>query len=101
MFTPVGLGAVVAGGVLGALHKKGLGVSPDQRDKVAAELAGGRAAVGVLVKNTLEAGAVTEKLAGMGARTDLITISDELDAAGLEVSAESAAVADRQTHARG
>lgn len=101
MFTPVGLGAVVAGGVLGALHKKGLGVSPDQREKVAAALAGGRAAVGVLVKNTLEAGAVTEKLAGMGATTDLITISDELDAAGLEVSAESSAVADRQEHARG
>jgi hypothetical protein len=101
IITPVGLGAVVAGGVIGALHKKGLGVSPDQRDTVAAELAGGRAAVGVLVKNTMEAGAVTEKLAGMGAKTGLITISDELDAAGLEVSAESAAVADRQEHARG
>jgi hypothetical protein len=100
MLTPVGLGAVVAGGVLGALHKKGLGVSPDQRDKVAAELQGGRAAVGVLVKTSLEAGAVTEKLKGMGATTDVITLSDELDSAGLEVGVESAAVNERQARNR-
>src|SRR4051794_33557815 len=49
MMTPVGLGAAVAGGALGALHRKKLGIQPEQQDEIAAQLSGGRAGVGVLV----------------------------------------------------
>ena len=48
LFTPIGLAAgVVGGGLLGALHHKGLGLDQGDRDRLGAELAGGNAAVGV------------------------------------------------------
>ena len=38
----------LAGGVLGGLHHKGLGIDSDERDEIASALTDGRAAVGVL-----------------------------------------------------
>ena len=43
----VGMGATT-GGVLGLLHHKGLGLSERDRERISAELATGKAAVGVL-----------------------------------------------------
>ena len=51
LITPLGLGVVIAGAGFGALHHKGLGLKGEDRDRIAAELAGGKAAVGVLVKD--------------------------------------------------
>jgi uncharacterized membrane protein len=49
LLTPVGLVAgVVGGGLIGALHHKGLGLSEQDRDRIATELKKGKAAVGVL-----------------------------------------------------
>jgi uncharacterized membrane protein len=49
LLTPVGLGVgLVGGGLLGALHHKGLGMSEDDRERLGHELTGGKAAVGVL-----------------------------------------------------
>ena len=49
LFTPVGLGVgLLGGGLLGALHHKGLGLDEADRERIGAELAGGKAAVGVL-----------------------------------------------------
>ena len=48
LFTPVGPAAgVIGGGALGALHHKGLGLDKADRDRIAAELGDGKAAVGV------------------------------------------------------
>ena len=46
---PTLLAGVIGGGLLGAFHHKGLGLKAEDRDRIAAELAGGKAAVGVLV----------------------------------------------------
>jgi hypothetical protein len=47
--TPVGVGAgLIGGGLLGALHQKSLGLDQTDRDRIGGELAGARAAVGVL-----------------------------------------------------
>jgi len=46
---PVGMTAGLAGGaILGALHHKGLGLQEADRDRIAKELEGGRAGIGVL-----------------------------------------------------
>jgi len=46
---PVGMTAGLAGGaLLGALHHKGLGLDAADRDRIAKELEGGKAAIGVL-----------------------------------------------------
>src|SRR4029078_376256 len=65
MLTPVGLGAAVAGGALAARHRKKLGIQPEQQQDIAARLAGGKAAVGVLVAED-QAPSVSEKLAELG-----------------------------------
>ena len=49
MATPPGLIAgVVGGGVLGAMHRKGLGLDAAARERLGRDLEGGKAAVGVL-----------------------------------------------------
>ena len=58
---PTLLAGVIGGGVLGALHHKGLGLKGADREKIAAHLAGGRAAVGILVKED-QAAAVSARL---------------------------------------
>lgn len=99
--TPVGLGAVVAGGVLGALRKKDLGVTEEQRQRIGAELANGRAAVGVLATSAYEAGLVNLKLKELGAVTDEVTVDDSIDSESARVGYAQSAVEDRQAQARG
>jgi hypothetical protein len=66
LLTPVGLAAgAVAGGTLGALHRKGLGITEQDRDRIAEELAGGKAAVGVLAKAE-QSPAIAEKMKELG-----------------------------------
>lgn len=48
LVTPVGLGAVLVGGGLGALHHKNVGLGKVDRDRIGSELEGGKAAAGVL-----------------------------------------------------
>ncbi len=76
MLTPVGLGAVVAGGALGALHRKKLGIKSEQQEDVAAQLAGGKAAVGVLVADD-QAPSVTEKLTDLGGTATTVDVPEE------------------------
>jgi hypothetical protein len=63
------LAGAVAGGVLGALHHKNLGLGGDDRDRLTAELANGKAAVGVLVAGG-EATEVSAKLTELGGQTE-------------------------------
>jgi hypothetical protein len=68
--------AVVGGGLLGALHHKGLGLDEHERERLGAELNDGKAAVGVLAQ-VGEAGAVSAKLTELGGSAQLHNITDE------------------------
>jgi uncharacterized membrane protein len=93
LITPVGLGAVVAGGVLGALHHKGLGLNAEDRERIAAELAGGKAAVGMLVKED-QSSSVLTRLTELGGTAEAHTVTEE----DIE-EAEAAAPADAEAEA--
>jgi len=88
------LGGAIGGGVLGALHHKGLGMSDADRDRLAADLKGGKAAVGVLAA-TLEAAAISAKLTELGGTAQVVNVSAdavaEADKVAPEVEAAEAA----------
>ena len=50
--TIIATNAPMIAGALGALHHKGLGLHTADRDRIAAELGGGKAAVGVPCSRT-------------------------------------------------
>ena len=76
IIAPVSLvGGVIGGGVLGALHHKGLGIESKERDRIAAELSDGKAAVGVLAAEI--AAVVSGKLAELGGAAEVLTVSEE------------------------
>jgi uncharacterized membrane protein len=91
---PTLLAGALAGGVLGGLHHKGLGVDSDERDMIAKALEDGRAAVGALVAAT-EAPLVSDKLTELGGEMHVLSPSDEavaeVDAVAPEVEAAEAA----------
>jgi hypothetical protein len=76
LVTPVGLGAALVGGGLGALHHKNLGLSEADRDRIGSELEGGKAAVGVLAPVS-ESGVVASKLTDLGGTTEAHDVADE------------------------
>ena len=57
------LAGAIGGGLIGALHHKGLGIDSDERERLSAALDNGQAAVGALVKFSVAAG-VMNKLTG-------------------------------------
>jgi hypothetical protein len=92
LLTPIGLVVgLVGGGLLGALHHKGLGIDPADRERIGSELQGGKAAVGVLAPVS-EAKFVADKLTELGGVAETHDISDE----HLE-EAHAAATADQAT----
>jgi len=92
LLTPVGLAAgIVGGAVLGALHHKGLGLSQAEQEKLSADLADGKAAVGVLASDE-EADAVSAKLAELGGDVEAHVVSDAaMDEAATVAAAPEAA----------
>ncbi|HEY4190969.1 MAG TPA: hypothetical protein VGM28_11125 [Candidatus Limnocylindrales bacterium] len=76
---PTLLAGVIGGGVLGALHHKGLGIKAADRERIAAHLAGGRAAVGILVRED-QAAAVSTRLTELGGTTESHPVDDEVEA---------------------
>jgi uncharacterized membrane protein len=91
---PTMLAGALAGGVLGALHHKGLGIDGAERDRIADALTNGRAAVGALVEES-QVTAVTLKLRELGGDVQVLRPSDdavaEVDAAASEVEAAEGA----------
>ena len=84
---PIGVGiGATAGGALGLLHHKGLGLSDRDRERISAELALGKAAVGVLV-DWDEGPSIDAKLTELGGLSEVHAFSDE----ALEEAAEVAA----------
>ena len=88
---PTLLAGVVAGGLAGALHRKGLGMDAAARDRLGEQLAGGKAAVGVLAPLD-EVKAITSILADMGGQTETHDLDDTaLEEADAVAAAEPAA----------
>ena len=84
---PIGVGiGATAGGALGLLHHKGLGLSDRDRERISAELALGKAGVGVLADFD-EAPSIDAKLTELGGRSEVHAFSDE----ALEEAAEAVA----------
>jgi uncharacterized membrane protein len=74
---PVGAGVgVAAGGLLGALHHKGLGLDHEDQARISKQLEGGHAAVGVLTAQD-DWSAVSDYLAGQGGKTETYEAPDE------------------------
>src|SRR3954451_18602542 len=74
---PVGVGVgLVGGGLIGALHHKGLGLDDDDQARISTELQGGRAAVGVLTEAD-EAAAVSDYLTQRGGKSETHEAPDE------------------------
>ena len=75
LLTPVGLAAgVVGGAVVGALHHKGLGLSPESSQALADDLRDGKAAVGVLVHNDAESAEVSARLVELGGSPEAVPV---------------------------
>lgn len=89
---PIGpvLAVPVLGGIIGSLYRPGLGLDRQERERIAAELAGGKAAVGVLVKHEEEATAVSAKLAELRGAPETHEVSDEAEAAAEQAAEEAA-----------
>jgi hypothetical protein len=77
LVSPVGLAAgLIGGGLLGGLHHKNLGLDEADRDRIAGELKGGKAAVGVLAPVS-ESTAVAGKLTDLGGTAETHSVADE------------------------
>ena len=88
---PTLIAGVVGGAVVGAFHHKGLGLNAGDRDRLASQLADGKAAVGVLVRED-QAAAVSDVLASLGGQAETHEIPDEaLDEAEAAAPAVEAA----------
>jgi Protein of unknown function (DUF1269) len=73
---PTLIAGALAGGALGALHHKGLGIDSAERDRIADELGNGRAAVGALLEES-QVTAVTLKLRELGGDVQVLRPSDD------------------------
>jgi uncharacterized membrane protein len=67
---------LVGGGALGVLHRKGLGMSDKDRERITAKLYDGKAAVGVLAKPD-EAKLIAAKLVELGGEPEVHAVADE------------------------
>ncbi len=96
LLTPIGLVVgLVGGGLLGALHHKGLGIDPADRDRIGSELQGGKAAVGVLAPVS-EAKFVADKLTELGGIAETHDVSDaDLDEAHAAAADQPSASTDQ------
>ena len=75
---PIGIGvAATGGGLMGLLHHKGLGLDDSDRERIGAELANGKAAVGVLVEFGEHATGIEASLTDLGGVSEVHSVSDE------------------------
>ncbi|HZL74281.1 MAG TPA: hypothetical protein VFB83_02815 [Propionibacteriaceae bacterium] len=87
---------IIGGGILGALHHKGLGLDKADRDRIAAELGDGKAAVGVLAPAD-EALAVMVGLTASGGAGESHEVADEDLEEAHAAAATDRLLADRKT----
>jgi uncharacterized membrane protein len=97
---PTLLAGIVGGAVIGHFHHKGLGLTDEDRERIAAELAGGKAAVGVLVEGGDEPWMASSMLKLFGGEVEAHDVSDEaLEAVAAAAPAAPAAPAATETPA--
>jgi uncharacterized membrane protein len=88
---PGAIAGAVAGGAVGSLSRKGLGVSDEELQQLAEELEGGRAALLVMCDEA-EVKATTDYLVASGGKPQSYVISEaDLQAASAAVSANTSA----------
>lgn len=76
LIPPAGVAAgVVGGGLVGALHRKGLGLNEKDKDRISAKLFDGKAAVGVLAKPN-QAELIAAKLVELGGEPEVHAVPD-------------------------
>ena len=73
---PTLLVGLIGGGVLGHFHHKGLGLDKADRDRIIAELSGGKAAVGVMALPQ-QAEVISDTLVDLGGKTEVHDVSEE------------------------
>ncbi len=74
--TPVGLAAIVGGAAIGHFRQQGPGFSADDQARLTAELAGGKAALGVIVAPE-KAALMQEIMTDLGGKAEAHEVSDE------------------------
>jgi hypothetical protein len=74
---PTLLVGIIGGGVAGHYWKKGLGLSAEDRERIGAELAGGKAAVGVIVDEE-RAAVMEDVLNSLGGETEAHALDQKL-----------------------
>ena len=90
---PTLLAGLIGGGVIGHFHHPGLGLDKGTRDRIIAELSGGKAAVGVMTLPQ-QAQVISETLADLGGTTEVHDVSEEaLDAVATAAPADTDAPA--------
>ena len=89
LFPPTLLAGIVGGGVLGHFHHQGLNLTADDFARVGRELAGGKAAVGVIAASDAEAGVISAELSELGGDVEVHTVTDEALEAVAAAAAES------------
>lgn len=87
--TPVGLAAIVGGAAIGHFRQQGPGFSAEDQVRIAAELAGGKAALGVVVAPE-KAGLMQEILTDLGGKAEAHHVTDEALAAAAAAAPEAA-----------
>ena len=86
------VGWVIGGAIIGRLVHKSLGMTKDDLTRIAGELQGGKAAVGVLVEEA-EAPSVTEKLGDLGGDAETHPVEEDELTTAAAADAEAAAAA--------
>ena len=86
---PALIAGAIAGGVAGHFHHKGLGMTGEDQERLAAELTDGKAAVGILAP-TVDADPIAAKLKSLGGDVQAHKVSSE----SLEAVEAAAAAAD-------
>jgi uncharacterized membrane protein len=82
---PTLLAGAIGGGVLGAMHHKGLGIKAEDRERIAAQLTDGKAAVGVLAGG-FDASVVSATLSELGGTAEVLSVSEKDAAEAAEVA---------------
>ncbi len=84
---PTLIAGIIGGGILGHFHHKSLGLTDADRERLGAELSGGKAAVGIIAK-AADVVAISSELKALGGTPETFAVSDEVEQA---VEGEAAA----------
>ncbi len=74
---PTLLVGIIGGALIGHFHHKGLGLTDMDRERIAGELAGGKAGVGTLVESEEEAAMIFQQLTKLGGTAETHPVSDD------------------------